>query len=234
MLSLMTILAVACKKDKLTTAITFNELKDYYIAVESFEAYSVIYFNETNGTKQLIIEGIGGAISLPFDEGKAILSNDSIYVKAGSNKSYLLSLKRDNNRISINSSKTTNPDFKNLEIYKTAEAPLFYNKNGISGNREYTYITSNLSYKVFLRFIYYNNNSYFNWRYEPSGPIIAPQLIDPIFVIGKDLGFREIDKSSFGISVPTWNGNYKTTFLFQTTIDNPKIEKGIHVAVEVQ
>lgn len=225
---------MACKKDKLTTAITFYDLKDYYIVVESFEAYSVIYFNETNGTKQLIIEGIGGAISLPFDEDKAILSNDSIYVKAGSNKLYLLSLKRDNNRISINSSKTTNPDFKNFEIYKTLEAPLFYNKNGISGNKEYTYTTSDLSYKVFLKFTYQNNNNYFNWRYEPSGSIILSDLIDPFIVIGRDLGFREIDKSSFGISVPTWNGNNKTTFLFQTTIDNPKIEKGIHVAVEVQ
>ena len=233
MLSLMTFLTIACKKEENSKPIEINELKDYYIVLSGgAEALSVIYpviaygkiesFKSMNKSNSLTYVGDSSI------DTKFTYSNNTLNFYNGLIGLYSsIVFEKDNqNNIKIKSVSSTANPYKHVEMFKILDAPIFYRKQGTSVGKYYTYTNSN-SEDIYIYFDYDAGNV---WHWEYDGVVSNDMSFN---ILNYNLGLiKNTYPRIFGASVPTWKGNDIPTLLFISDINDPHFESGYHEAVE--
>ncbi|QQR97897.1 MAG: hypothetical protein IPK18_13920 [Sphingobacteriales bacterium] len=231
MITLMTLLAISCKKEDTTTTFA-DEIKDYYIAIENAgNGFGLIYFKYHGSVLYAHYQDVKNDVNFANNsEGFKISGDSSITIVVDSKNTILLNFKRNSNNEPILSKCTTNykPSVSIIvtnryaEMYKTSSAPLFYVKNK-SATQTIRYSTFSIypNYVYSYTFSYINNpeielrNVLFNHAYSYS-------------VIDNNLGFVSVDADAIGISVPKWR-DFATACLLVETKDEAGVDfRGYH------
>lgn len=231
MLSLMTFLVIACKKED-AKPIALDELKNYYIVLSGgAEELSVVYPVFANG-ELVSFKSSNKSNTITYVSDNSIdtkftYSNNTLNFYNGLIGLYSsIVFERDNqNNVIVKSVSSTANPYKHVEMFKISAAPLFYNKLGTSGDKAYKYVNSRLE-NIYIYFRYDAANV---WSWEYDGDISSPMGFN---VLNFDLGFiKNNSPRIFGVSVPTWKGNNKSTLLFVSDLNDSHFELGYHEAI---
>lgn len=218
----ISILAISCKKENTTnTTIAFaDEIKDYYIAIDNIDnGFGVVYFEKNGDVFIANYRDLATNISFNINSNGFEISGDSsISMAVSSTKTLNLKFKRNSsNQILLDNCSTTTKSGANFllinryaEMYKKADAPVFYVQNR-SATESITYYTPsfNSDYSYYYKFTYINN-----LEIEIKNVLFSKSYLNSI--IYGNIGFFSNDAGALGISVATWKGNNLKSLLVQT------------------